>query len=100
MTITLDDELVERAARATCPGMPPCNDCKHEAMKHITAYLQGAVEAGKAWKDDMAFHRNELVFALSDDKRAFPALILRLPSQNASSAESSTIPEQASDNPA
>jgi hypothetical protein len=91
MTITLDDELVERAARATCPGMPPCNDCKHEAMKHITAYLQGAVEAGKAWKDDMAFHRNELVFALSDDKRAFPALILRLPPQNPSSAESSSI---------
>jgi hypothetical protein len=106
MTITLDDELVERAAMLITPwawerSNPPYKrQAKEKARAAITAYLQGAVDAGKAWKDDMAFHRNELVFALSDDKRAFPALILRLPSQNASSAESSSISEQAHDDPA
>jgi hypothetical protein len=95
MTITLDDELVERAARATCPGMPPCNDCKHEAMKHITAYLQGAVDAGKAVRAYGDYHDDNSFSAASWATALPPVIILTLPSQNPSSAESSSISEQA-----
>jgi hypothetical protein len=88
MTITLDDELVERAARAAAEDDAKAYGARNHWKLYedrvraaITAYLQGAVEAGKAWQDDMALHKNELVFAFSDDKRAFPVLILRIQSQ-------------------
>jgi hypothetical protein len=107
LTITLDDELAERAARAIATqegcyagwwdicvstgAEGPLAAYRNMARAAITAYLQGAVDAGQAKiitePNDHTAIRN-MVFLDS-----YPAIILPLPPQNASSAESSSISE-------
>jgi hypothetical protein len=95
MTITLDDELVERAAMLITPwawerSNPPYKrQAKEKARAAITAYLQGAVDAGKAVQDHMSELEELWVLDFAGARRSFPVLILRLPPQNPSSAESS-----------
>jgi hypothetical protein len=88
MTITLDDELLRKAwdaFNASFPGTPRDN-----MRAAITAYLQGAVEAGKAWHEFACFVPKNGDFTAPIHR---PVLILPLPPQNPSSAESSSISE-------
>jgi hypothetical protein len=115
MTITLDDELVERAARGICLSygedpddfvapnvmcgpnnekLPMWSVFEEQARAAITAYLQGSVDAGKAKTGAGFQYPSGMIGANETDDNyrphnTFPVLILRLPSQNASSAESS-----------
>jgi hypothetical protein len=107
MTITLDDELVESAARAIFMDSFPAMEkegmwgdagekmemvravMRSNARAAITAYLQGAVDAGKAVQDHMSELEELWVLDFAGARRSFPVLILRLPPQNPSSAESS-----------
>jgi hypothetical protein len=120
----LDDELVERAARAIFMDSYPTMEkedmwgdagekmekvraaMRSNARAAITAYLQGAVEAGKAEicehfvfldGEQHKFGEGET----EDGENDMPTvLILRLPPQNASSAESSAVAEKTGDDPA
>jgi hypothetical protein len=104
MTITLDDELVERAAEQVWHRTAPSHAIEWADESHraeyfevaraaITAYLQGAVEAGKATYHEGVPTQHGLLGIV-------PHIILPLPPQNASGAESSTGDEQARDNDA
>jgi hypothetical protein len=96
MTITLDDELVERAARSAAEDDAKAYGARNHWKLYedrvraaITAYLQGAVDAGKAVQDHMSELEELWVLDFAGARRSFPVLILRLPPQNPSSAESS-----------